>query len=504
VNDLNAFFALLDEARARMEMGGADPNNIRPYGGGPGNEYTLTQYMSDLGAGKMKEVSVRTKETTVTVPTDTMYGCTGLFGLCGPDDVIGMSMTDDPLSEWLGWFPDTVCERFIKGLTYMDQEGTAAGSTVGYVYGDSCDDPPTSEKGVVEFPQGDFGTLHGCGEGVKLTDIGKRKCDKQPTYTLPVNGVPIRIDNDLVLERLSAAEMVKHEHAREVITGDNTVTGQFDGLAQLVNTGYTDIKGNLQPILDSVVVDWQNDTLTGAVNGHGSIITKIRDIWRKIMLRIRWSSLGLPREGDAVLVMPSWMAWAVLDEFAYWSFYAGQQYNEVMRSQSEMRAFRDAISRGMYGGGYVTVDGFNIHIIPHDWMAIDQSAPNFCTDIYLLTRQLGTRRILYGQYMPVEMGQRAVNSDAGYPYFGVMPLKGGRAVTWLKTDNTCIKPCLEVRPRLRLDAPWAEAVINNVCIPQQFNPMSVDPQSDYWFGDDPIAAEAITQYWYQNDTGWFH
>jgi hypothetical protein len=502
MNELERFFQLIDEARARMRAGGGDLSNRLPYGG---SAVTLTQYLESLKSGAIKEV--RLKETSISVPTDTMYGCTSLFGLCGPDDIIGLSMADDPLSTWLGWFPDTVCERFIKGITYFDQSGTAAGSVNGTVYGSSCDDPPTSEKGVIEFPQGDFGTLHGCGEGVRVTQIGERKCDKQPTYTLPIEGIgPVRIDNDLVLERIAAAEMVKHELSRELITGDSNITGQFDGLAVLVNNDYVDIRGNRAAILDSLVVDWQNDDLSGQVNGHGSIITKIRDMWRRIRQRISWSSLGMPREGDVVLVMPSWLAWAVLDEYAWWSFAPGAQYNEVFRDNMALRDFRERISVGMFGSGYIDVDGFRIHIIAHDWMPVTQSAPKWCGDIYLLTRQLGTRRILFGQYMPVELGQESVNSDAGYPYFGVQSIKGGRALTWLKFDNACVRPCLEIRVRLRLDAPWACGVINNVCVRQQFTPMSADPQSKYWMGDQdikPRAATRVTQYWY-GDTGWFH
>ena len=494
------FMNMFEETYRKYKAGGtADLSNSRPYG--TGNVMTLTQYMEGLQSGRIKEV--RLKESTVTVASAPMYDCTGLFGLCGPDDVIGLAMGDDPLVDWLGFFPDNICERFIKGVTYFDQSGTAAGQRELRVYGDSCDDPPNSEKGVVEFPQGDFGTLHCCGEGVKVTDIGKRKCDKQPTYTLPIEGLgPVRIDNDLVLERIAAAECVKHEMSRELITGDHNTTGQFDGLAQLVNNNYVDINGNRAYILDSVVVNWANDGLAGAVNGHGSIITKIRDVWRHIRQRIQWSSLGMPREGDVVLLMPSWLAQSVLDEYASWNFYTGVQYNENNRESFALRDFRDSVATGMYGGGYISIDGFKIHILPHDWQAVTQSAPNWCGDIFLLTRQTGTRRILFGQYMPIEMGQSAITSAAGFPYYNVQVLKGGRALTWLKFDNTCVRPCLEMRPRIRLDAPWCQAVINDVCVPQQFSPMSPDPQSSYWLGTTAHAAENVTQYWY-HDQGWF-
>jgi hypothetical protein len=386
-------------------------------------------------------------------------------------------------------------------------EGTAAGSVSTYVYGDACDDPPTSEKGICEFYIGDFGTLRACGEAVKVSDIGLRKCDKQPTYTVPVEGVGmIRIDNDLDLETIAGAQVVKHELTREVIVGDKSVTGQFDGLDQLVKVGYTSIDGERCYAMDSVVVDWANDDLNGAVNGHGSIITKIRDMWRRIRWRIQQTNLGMPTEGDVVLVMPSYMAWEVLDEWAIWSFRetnpGGTQV--VYRDYTDARAIREKYSNGLYGGGYITIDGFNIHIIAHDWLPVNQSAPYFCSDIYLLTRRIGNRRVLQGQYVPSNLGADAVSEVAGYNYFQVQQMQSGRALRWLKYDNACVQPCFLTRPRLYLETPWAQGKIENVCVQVQFNPQSLDPQSNYFIEQNKVAVNGITQYWYEEGAGWFH
>lgn len=502
--DAKALINILSQAVEREEAGGMDPRGaIAPFGAN--SELTWTRFKEARSAGHFS--NVRVKETSLTTFSNTMYGCTGLFGLCGPDEIIGMSMKDDPFVDWLGFFPDTVCERFIKGWTYTDQEGTGDRSVVGTVYGDACDDPPTAEKGVCEFFIGDFGTLRACGETVKVADIGLRKCDKQPTYTIPVEGVgPIRIDNDLDLETLTGAQTVKHELSRLLVTGDKSVTGQFDGLTNLVKTGYTSIEGNRCTEMDSVVVDWGNDNLDGLVNGHGSIITKVRDVWRRIRWRIQQTGMGSPTEGDVILLMPTWLSWEFLDEWAFWSFkeQASNGNQVVYRDAYELRDFRDRYNGGVYGGGYITVDGFNIHILPHDWAPISQDAPNFCADIYLLVRRIGNRRVMQGQYIPMDLGADAVAQYAGYNYFQTEAMQGGRALRWFKYDNACVKPCLLIRPRVYLETPWAQGVIQNVCVNPQFNPMSPDPQSNYFFGTTTPAV-SHTQYWYDPDTGsWFH
>jgi hypothetical protein len=509
---IDTMIRILEETKRAQSAGGlVDP--LAGFGSPLGsNGLTFKRYRQLVREGAIKSVRLKGaggflesfKARSITPNTETLYGCTGLFNLCGPDDIIGLTMQDDALVMWLGFFEDRYCERFIKMLTYMDQQGTGAGSVTGTVYGSPCDDPPTSEKGTCEIVIGDFGYLRGCGEGVDVGKIGERKCDKQPTYTLPIEGVgPVRIDNDLDLETLAAAQLVKHELSRLLITGDANTAYQFDGLSQLVNDGYITTQQVACPALDSVVVDWQSDDLDGAVNGHGNIVWKVRDMWRRIRWRIQQSGLGMPAEGDVVLVMPTWLAWAFLDAWAYASIYTGVQYNEVFRDNLALREFRERHANGLFGNGYITIDGFNIHIIGHDWLPITQDAPNFCGDIYFLTRRLGARRVLFGQYMPLNLGAQAVASQAGFPYYKAQSMQGGRALRWMEFDNACVQPCLMLRPRVWLETPWAQGVINNVCVSQQFNPMSSDPQSSYWVGEDPNVAEAITQYWY-DDEGWFH
>lgn len=503
--NLEQFVGLLQQTLNTQRAGGVNPQGAGvPYGAN--SNMTWTRWREALQNGHFQ--NVRVKESSLTPFSNTLYGCTGLFGICGPDEIIGLTMADDPLVDWLGFFPDDVCEKFIKGWTYTDIQGTAAGSPIGTVYGEQCDDPPIAEKGVCEFFIGDFGTLRACGETVKVADIGLRKCDKQPTYTIPLEGIgPIRLDNDLDLETLAAAQVVKHELSREIITGDKSVTGQFEGLTNLVKTGYVNVQTQQRcTAMDSLVVDWNDDYMTGVVNGHGSIITKVRDMWRRIRYRIQQTKMGMPAEGDVVLVMPSWMAWELLDEWAFWSFREANSINNqvVYRDAYELRDIRDKYNGGLYGGGYISVDGFNIHIIEHDWQTISQTAPKFIADIYLLVRRIGGRRVLQGQYIPLDVGADAVAQYAGVQYFQTEAMQGGRALRWFKYDNACVMPCYLLRPRLYLEAPWAQGVIQDVAVDPQFDPMSLDPRSSYFIEGNIQAATSITQYWYNDNTGsWF-
>lgn len=233
-----------------------------PYGAY--SNVTWTDWVERVKSGRINvnDIAISTKETPSmgAIPSARLYTCTGLFGLCGPDDIIGLTMADDTLISWIGFFPDTVCEKSIKGWVYFDQQGTAAGSLVGpTVYGPACETPPIAEKSTFEYYIGNFGTLRGCGAPVNVSEIGLRKCDKQPTYTIPVQGVgPIRINNDLDLETIAASQMVKHELSREIILGDQSVEGQFDGLASLVKEGWYDVRGHRITSVDSVVVDWES------------------------------------------------------------------------------------------------------------------------------------------------------------------------------------------------------------------------------------------------------
>ncbi|MCW3990624.1 MAG: hypothetical protein NWE88_11190, partial [Candidatus Bathyarchaeota archaeon] len=264
----------------------------------------------------------------MTADEDTFFGCTTMFAICGPDDIINLSILESKFSEWLGWRENNECEQFIKMVNYMDVTGTAAGTAAAgdSAVSDPCADPPGSEWGKCEILLGPKGTLSLCGDPINLLEQGEKKCDKVPIYTIPTRNHPggVRITNDLDWEAIVAMEALKADVERLIITGTQFTAGEFDGLERLVNTGYVDVHTMERCYsVDSTIVDWDNDDMTGAVNGYGSIVTKIIEIVRRIKQRISYARLGGIRPGDMVIMLPGFLADCLLDEWACWGLCTG-------------------------------------------------------------------------------------------------------------------------------------------------------------------------------------
>lgn len=462
-------------------------HGMRPYG---------TRGFNDQALGTWSQYSQKLKETELTPNHTTLYGCTGLFSICGPDEVIGLSMNDDKLVAWMDWRSSNVCEQFVKFLTYMDAEGTAAGSPQSLA-GAPCDNPPTAEKGTFEIFLGDKGLLRVSGQPIELTKIGERKCDKQPTYTLPIPGAPagVRIDNDLDFEAIVAAQALKHEISRDVITGNKTSTGEFDGLEQLVNTGYTDVKTGLTNSgIDSQIVAWANDNMDGAINGKGNIVKWLTHLIRRIRHRVRLAGKGDLAVGDMVVVMPSFLRDCFLDAWACYGLCEPSQYNEIFRDNLAVREFRDRFNGGLFGDGYFTVDGVPVPIVAHDWIPYGQSGTKFTSDIYILTKRIGSTPVLFGQYHPMS---QAVDVARQFGMDHFRTLQGDRMIQWSKSDNLCVNVSMAIKPNVYLSAPWAQARITNVGCTPLLAPLSDDPQSSY-FVNSKRVADPIIQYFYKH------
>src|SRR3990167_7813534 len=79
-----------------------EKSGLPPVGILDASSHTRPWGQRQIGGNKVKTWT-KYKETELTADHNRLYDCTGLFGLCGPDEVIGLSMTDDKLVEWMGW-----------------------------------------------------------------------------------------------------------------------------------------------------------------------------------------------------------------------------------------------------------------------------------------------------------------------------------------------------------------------------------------------------------------
>lgn len=429
------------------------------------------------------------KKRTLTVSElASLYGCCGLFDPCASDALMALSFTGtEPFLDWLTWEGSDVCLLKQNFISWVRAERYQNAATPGYL-ADPCETPYGVEWGACDFTLDGFGRLRRASPVRDITTVGLRYCPTQPKYRLD----DVVISSDLEFDMRLATEVLLQDLKRLIITGNASVGGQFDGLAQLVATGYKNSNGHTCKAMDSIVVDWGQkigdltDGTNQAWNGNAiaagfSFFHVLQAVYRRIRQRISWSpSLAAQRmvEGDMVLVMPSFLVPCLLDAFTCWRVCDGDtSFNvSVTVNTYEARQFREGLNGGMFGSGQITLDGFVIPIIAYDWGTI--SGPTH-GDIYLLTGKVGTTRLLGGQY-------NDFNSDITRTELGRMPgeyivTDGGRLLTWTVAEHTCVYRATEMQPRLLCWAPWAQARIQDVACAGPADVLSPDPEDTSFF-----------------------
>lgn len=420
----------------------------------------------------------------LTATETTLYGCCGLFSVCGPDALLSRVIIEDKFSTWIGWQENNDCYQFVKTLAWIGIEGTSSGSPQSAA-GGPCDDPPSVEWGTCEYLI-EKGLLRQCGQALDITRVGERYCDKQPIYTLDGQ----RINNDLEWQAVMAGQVLQAELNRLLIVGNKSNPGEFDGLEQLVNTGYVDVHtGNPCPAVDSIVVDWGGGVM------NDSLIETVIAIIRRI--RQRASRAGGIAAEDMVIMMPSFLRDCFMNA---WVCYGICDENQSGMARWETRDRSEKyIGGGLFGDGYITVDGTDVSILVNDWIPVTQSAPYFCSDIYILTRRIGNLPVLYGQWMNMNQGAAALAKQLGFSHFTTSD--GGRFIHFAKVDNLCIQTCTAMRPALFLMAPWAQARIDTVCCEPQggLEPELPQPGDYFYGGSSPSEATCPETYFIEGE-----
>lgn len=404
-----------------------------------------------------------------------IYGCTGLFDLCGSADLMSLSFEAmSPFLDWVGWEATDICILKQYFVNWVRPAYSGGNPTAGYL-ADPCADPNGAEWGVCDFTIEDFARLRRAGPVRDVTKIGLRKCDAQPRYRL--DGT--RITNDLEYDMRIATEVVLQDLMRMLVNGNAATPGMFSGLETLVKTGYTDSAGRTCAMMDSIVIDWNGNGMDGGTGAtwNGAAITStygfidvLKAVIRQIRQRISWSpSLASQnlRAGDIAIAAPTTLIECILDAFTCWSVCPGAQYNEANLNTIDARNFRDRLNGGLFGAGRIYIDGFEIPLIPYDWGLI-KGPTHF--DAYVLTRGVGSERLLRGQYNNMERVVR----DAG-DGLDFMATDGGRLLTWNDGDHTCVEQIVEMQPRLVMNGPWAQARIQDIVCHQPGPVLSPDP-----------------------------
>jgi hypothetical protein len=444
----------------------------------------LMQVAQMLGAtgGTQMAPGLRSKEASLTLSTmPTLYGTSGMFSICGSNDLLSLTLEDEPFLSWLGWKPNNEVRQFVKMLTYVGPAAAVNGTpTTGAKA--ACDDASTVSYGTCEVLLCDKGRIKRAGPVRDLTENNRRICDAQPLYMKDGS----LIQNELAWSSTMAGIAIRQDLKRYIITGNPSTEGEFAGLESLVNTGYKDVNtGARCSAMDSIVLDWGSNILTYKPNGVHQFIDYLIDIVRRIRQRATWSNLGGIALTDQVIVLPTFLRNCLLDVFTCWSVCPGAAYNETNLNTYEARNYRNTLNGGAFGQGQIFIDSMPIPVITYDWLDYGQSAPYFTSDIYVLTRQIGNIPVLWGQYIDMAQPAQAFNTAAGYTHY--QATDGGRFLVYWKTDNECTQTTVVTRPNLYMSAPWAQARIQNVACMRPLAPISPDPNSSYY------AEEYITE-----------
>jgi len=406
----------------------------------------------------------------------TIYGCCGLFDLCGDSDLMSLSFEgQNAFLDWVGWELTSICKITKNFITWVRPEPYQGGRSVGYV-GDACSPSNGVEWGTCDFTLFDFGLLRRHGPTRNATRNGVRLCEAQPRYRL--DGTPIVSDAEYDMR--ITVEGLMQDLKLMLINGNDATPGMFDGFETLVKTGYTDSQGVSCSMMDSIIIDWNGNSMDGGagetwngapLSANWNFVDVLLGAFRRILDRIK-NSPALASQplsvGDIVFVAPTNLIRCLLDSYTCWSVCEGRQYNEVALQTYEARTYRNNLNGGMFQAGRIWLDGFEIPLIAYDWGLLNGGTS---ADAYLLTGAIGNIKLIQGQMLDMR------NVPGGYPEAGYSYTDGGRLLTWVEREKTCIFREVEMQPRLLSWAPWTNVRFQDVRCNQPGGIYSPDPWS---------------------------
>lgn len=404
-----------------------------------------------------------------------LYGCEALFDICTDAALMSLSFEGTaPFLDWIGWERTDVCKITKAFINFVRAESDGGSKSAGWL-ADPCLDPNGYEVDYCDFTLTDFARLRRESPTRDITKSGLRFCEIQPRYRL--DGSPIT--NQREYDFRLATEVLIQDLKPMIVDGNKGTAGQFSGLDLLVKTGYTDSDGSSCPAMDSIIVDFNGNDMDGgagitwngaAVASTYGFIDLLQAVYRRIRHRIRMApalASQAMRVGDIVLVLPEDFAGCVLDSFTCWSVCGG---DVTLTDSFEARTFRQQLNTGAFGAGHITLDGFEIPIMPYDYGLIN-SGQTF--DAYFLTGSVGNVKVIQGQFNDLQIAA----SERPDKFAAT---DGGRLLNWAEDRHTCEVQVVEMQPRLLMWAPWAQARFQDVVCAVPGGILSADPWSIYF------------------------
>ena len=400
-------------------------------------------------------------------------GCCNFFDRCGDGDMMSLHYAGTlPLLDWMNFTVGTECVRTFEFMTYLRPEQTQQGADTPGHLADPCATPYGVEWGYNKLTIENFGRYGRRGPTRSIMQP-QRYCITDQRRRL--DGSPVTDEQEWDLR--FATDVMIQDISRDVIVGNSSTDGKFDGLERWVRTGYDN------PALNSFIVDWNGNTMAGGagitVNGQAigatiDFVQVLRSVARRIKTRIGWSPMlrtNVLNPGDMILLMPSHVATCLLDFFTCWSVCPGVTDITVMYQKQEAITFRNSLNGGLFNAGVITLDGVPFHIMAYDWGLIKSAS---LSDVYLLTGSVGSVQLWFGEHLS------AATAAAKYTTAGYFSSDGGRILATKVLENECSQLRAWLHPRIYTRAPWLQARFQNVRCTDILDPLSPDPASSFF------------------------
>lgn len=447
-------------------------------------------YTSHYQTGAMVPPAMvqRHADLTVDVATATEnfspFGANSFFSTC-TEDIFSLSYSGRlGLLDLLNFRPTDEYTKEVEFLTSIRPDEPTPGTySVGHV-ANACEAPNGIQYSGASLTKSGFG-LYGRRSKTRTILQPEKRCATSPRYRL--DGKVIGSENEWDL--ITTMAVLLNDVRRAVISGNESTTGQFDGLEQWVANTYAN------DMLNSLVVDWNDKPMqvpTGGgeeiiVNGTTipgpiNIVDVLLEVNARINQRLSWGEATQGKTfspGQKFLLMPTTAIRALLNFYTCWSTCTSSTVTMQMDTL-EAKDARKQLNGGLFGYGFIELDGEIIPILPYDWGLLSGTPADPRVDMYLLTTGIGDIRFWEGQFLSAETALKRYMADA--PDSDFRSLDGGRVFVKRITDNLCRSLSVWMALRLFCYAPYAQARIQDIDVSPYLGHVSSDPISDFFPG----------------------
>lgn len=413
------------------------------------------------------------------------------FDRCG-DEIMSLHYGQQlDLLDWMSFNVSDEAYRVLEFIAYNRAALSGGNPTAGHL-ANACADPNGIEYGTAKLTVENFGRYGRKGPDREIMKP-KRYCATDPVRRLDGQVVTSESEWDL---RFAVDAMIG-DIRRDLITGNASVDGQFDGLEAWVKTSYT---GPNADVLKSTVIDWNGNPMAGGagvtwngnpLGGTYNLINVLLPAWRRIHQRMMWTRQlqnQRMRLGDGIILLPTMHAQCLLDHYTCWSVCEGGTYSPVNLQQMEARKFRNNLvaadnPNNLFGYGYITLDNTTFPLMAYDPGLIKGPTRG---DMYLLIGSVGGVRLWEGEHLS------AAVAASEFGEHGYTAVDGGRILTLTETENECFHLKAWMHPRLFCRAPWAQVRFMDVVCSQPGGPLSGDPNDTSFFYNSSFTPAVIS------------